>query len=348
VNEKLKEMAEKAISENRLRADNAVADLQRSLADVNERLKGMAEKATVFRVQDMLAGTQEHVRTLEMESTSATTTTQGIHAQLRSFESRYAMHAQTISGLQEQLSNIGTAESQRMQGMQAQARSLESRIEIKTTTQADRIAHMESQLGSFESKYARQAQIIASLPEQLSQIGTADAQRTQGMQVRFDPRMGNKRASQSDCIARIDSRNPASRPTQSFDSGSLTVLESQLGNLERTVKEQRVRVKEAFAAITELRSKTNNLQENHYITMDEFQEFCSGVSIAMENLQKEKDLGDGNYVTVDEFYEVCHAMTGKVKEHGLVIAHVKEKVQRASMMAEASNVKGLQTLQDAS
>lgn len=305
----------------------------------------MAEKATVFRVQDMLAGTQEQLRTLGMESTSVTTTTQGIHAQLRSFESRYAMHAQTIAGLQEQLNNIGTAESQRMQGMQAQARSLESRIEIRTTTQADRIAHMEAQLGSFESKVARHAQMIAALPEELSHVGTADAQRTQGMQVRFDPQMGNKGASQSDCNTRMDSRNPASRAPPSFGSGSLTVLESQLGNLESTVKEQRVRLKEAFASITELRAKTNNLQDNHYITMDEFQEFCSGISIAMENLQKEKE---GDFVTVDEFYEVCHAMTGKVKEHGLVIAHVKEKVQRASMMAEASNVKGLQTLQDAS
>merc|ERR1712228_50423 len=109
-------------------------------------------------------------------------------------------------------------------------------------------------------------------------------------------------------------------------------MESQLSSLENIVKLQRVRMKEAFTAITEVQGQVQNLMENHYITLDEFKEFSNAIAGALEAMKTiptgHANAADGtnDFVTVDEFCQVCNGITSKVKEHANVIASFQQSI----------------------
>jgi len=170
------------------------------------------------------------------------------------------MQSQTITGLQEQLSNFAASDATRIQSIQVQVKSLEGRINSSTEMQAERITRIEAQLGGLVS----------------------------------------------------------TKREDSLFTGSLTVMESQLGTLENTVKLQRVRVKEALTSITDMQEKLQYFNDN-CITLDEFKDFVAGLQLGVAKKDQVQaqvasdDERDAKFVTINEFTEVCSSITNKVR-----------------------------------
>jgi len=285
-------------TESRVRTEQVIASIQRTLAEMSEALKGTADVATVSRLQDTLASTQRHLNNIGSESS------QPLHAyqvQLKSIESKYSMQSQTITGLQEQLSNIGAADAARLQSLQVQVKSLEGRMDSRSTMQAERITRIEVQLE-----------------------GLASMRREDGPLT-------------------VEAREGKANPNAY--AGSLTVMESQLSSLENIVKLQRVRMKEALTAITDMQEKLQNFTDNHYITLDEFSDFSRSIAGALEAAKVEAakkaqaSSEDTDFVTIDEFSQVCNGITSKVKEHATAIASFQQSMAN-TIQASPENARG--------
>jgi len=284
-------------TEDRLRTEQIIASLQRTLAEMSESLKGTAEAVTALRLQGMLTAAHSSENTPSLE---------GIQVQLRSIESKCTMYSQTIAGLQEQLGNIGEADAARIQSFLIQIKGLEGRMDSRSTMQAERIARIEAQLDVLTSVEAK------------------------GEKSKADAHAGPLTRSPADSGAHGQDGEKESAFT--VMESQLSSLENIVKLQRVRTKEALTAITEIQEKVQNI-SDNHYITMDEF---REFSRSIANALEAVKKTQAQTASEDTDYVTVDEFCKVCNFMTSKVKEHATVIASFQKSIGN-SAEASAGN-----------